>query len=86
MAAIDHKDEDIRMLRIDQVLELFPISRVSLYRLIRENKFPAPEKLGGVSLWSNETLREWRRTMKAAGARTPGQNKPKVSRDHGDLI
>ena len=86
MSVIDQRDEDLRMLRIDQVLELFPISRVSLYRLIREKKFPPPEKLGGVSLWSNETLRAWRRTMKSAGSKLPGQPKPKTQRDHGDLV
>jgi predicted DNA-binding transcriptional regulator AlpA len=86
MAAIDHRDEDIRMLRIKQVLELFPISRVSLYRLIRERKFPAPEKLGGVNLWSNQALREWRLAMKENGVKAPGRGKRKSSRDHSNLI
>lgn len=86
MSLIDHRDEDLRMLRIDQVLELFPISRVSLYRLIRDKKFPPPEKLGGVSLWSNQTLRDWRHSMKSTGSKTPGQSKPKAHRDHGDLV
>lgn len=86
MSLVDQRDEDLRMLRIEQVLELFPISRVSLYRLIREKKFPPPEKLGGVSLWSNEDLRAWRRDMKSAGSKMPGHPKPKARRDHGDLI
>ncbi|MEN3144666.1 AlpA family phage regulatory protein [Ochrobactrum sp. WV_118_8] len=47
------------MLRIDKVLELFPISKVSLYRLIKDEKFPRPMKLGATNVWSSAELRKW---------------------------
>jgi prophage regulatory protein len=42
--ALPHPDQLIRM---PQVRELCPLSKPSLYRLIREGKFPAPVNLGG---------------------------------------
>lgn len=71
MNAIDHHDEDLRMLRIDKVLELFPISKVSLYRLVKEGKFPSPMKLGATNVWSSTELRKWL----AENARRPKANR-----------
>ncbi|MEE9923797.1 MAG: AlpA family phage regulatory protein [Brucella anthropi] len=59
MNVTEHPDEDLRMLRIDKVLDLFPISKVSLYRLIKEGKFPSPMKLGATNVWSSAELRKW---------------------------
>jgi prophage regulatory protein len=42
--ALQYPDQLIRM---PQVRELYPLSKPSLYRLIREGKFPAPVNLGG---------------------------------------
>ena len=36
-----------QLIRMPQVRELCPLSKPSLYRLIREGKFPAPISLGG---------------------------------------
>jgi prophage regulatory protein len=41
---LPHQDQ---ILRIAQVREIYPLSRPSLYRLIRAGKFPAPISLGG---------------------------------------
>jgi predicted DNA-binding transcriptional regulator AlpA len=54
------KDEDIRMLRLGQVLTLIPVSKVHIYRMIKGGEFPAPIKLNGVSLWCNEEIRQWK--------------------------
>lgn len=53
------ENEDLRMLRIEQVIDLFPVSRETLYRMIRAGKFPAPTKLGQTSLWRLSHLRVW---------------------------
>jgi predicted DNA-binding transcriptional regulator AlpA len=53
-------DEDLRFLRIEQILELFPVGRSSIYRRIADNTFPAPTKLGSISIWSNQEIREWK--------------------------
>ncbi|KAB1068608.1 helix-turn-helix transcriptional regulator [Methylobacterium soli] len=40
------------LIRLPQVLEVVPISRATLYRLIRKGQFPSPVKLGArVALW-----------------------------------
>lgn len=53
------ENEDLRMLRIEQVIDLFPVSRETLYRMISAGKFPAPTKLGRTSLWRRSHLRVW---------------------------
>ena len=60
---MDDQDEDLRMLRIDRVLELIPVSRVTLYRMIKSGQFPPPAKLGGSSAWSNQEIRKWRNNL-----------------------
>jgi prophage regulatory protein len=52
-------DEDLRLLRIERVLDLIPVSRNTLYRMVKEGEFPAPYKFRGNSCWSNEELRDW---------------------------
>ena len=50
------ENDDLRMLRIEQVLDLFPVSRVTLYRMIRAGEFPEPMKMGRTSLWRRSHL------------------------------
>lgn len=52
-------DEDLRLLRIEQVLDLIPISRNTLYRMVKANEFPPPYKFRANSCWSNEEIRDW---------------------------
>lgn len=59
-------DEELRLLRIDRVLDLVPIGRSSLYRYVEEGSFPAPIKQGGVSLWVNTEIQAWLRDRLAA--------------------
>lgn len=73
MTSVEHPHDDLRMLRIDKVLELFPISKVSLYRLIKDGKFPAPMKLGATNVWSSAELRNWLDSNRKAG----GQRRPR---------
>jgi predicted DNA-binding transcriptional regulator AlpA len=52
--------EDLRLIRIGRLLELIPVSKVSLYRMIKVGDFPAPEKLGGCSVWSYDEIKRWK--------------------------
>ena len=76
MTTIDTRDEDLRLLRIEQVLELVPFARSSLYRAIKAGEFPAPIKFGGVSLWSNQEIRAWKGRLMAS----------RFDRDNDDLV
>ena len=59
-------DEDIRMLRLERVLELIPVSKVHIYRMIKAKQFPVPVKVGNVSLWCNDEIREWKKRRLAS--------------------
>lgn len=53
------ENDDLRMLRIEQVISLFPVSRVTVYRLIKSGQFPSPVKMGNTNLWRYAELRKW---------------------------
>lgn len=43
----------------DQVLQLLPVSRATLYRYIKSGKFPDSIKLGRLALWNVDDIRSW---------------------------
>lgn len=47
---------DDKFLKIDEVLNIIPISRASLYRLCKEVKLLKPIKIGGSSFWSKNNI------------------------------
>ena len=52
-------------IRLPQVLQLYPVSRSTLWLRVKEGRFPAPVKLSErVTAWKVETLREF---LAAAG-------------------
>lgn len=52
-------NDDLQFFRERQVLALFPISRSQLWKLIKEERFPAPVKLSPkCSLWRGGDLRQ----------------------------
>lgn len=53
------ENEDLRMLRTEQVLDLFPVSKSTLHRLIKNGDFPEPMKMSGVRMWRYSHLRQW---------------------------
>lgn len=59
-------DDEIRLLRLDKVLDLIPVGRSSLYRAIKEGNFPPPIKIGGVSVWQYNDVRDWLRSKTGA--------------------
>lgn len=45
---------------IQQVLELVPISKSSLYLMVKNGEFPAQKKLGKrAAVWSKEEVHNW---------------------------
>lgn len=79
------ENEDLRMLRIEQVIDLFPVSRETLYRMISAGKFPAPTKLGRTSLWRRSHLRVWIEVHSGTSETAPLETTRKVRRG-ADLI
>jgi prophage regulatory protein len=52
--------EDEVFLRIKDVIARIPMTRNSIYRLVREGKFPRQLKVGGfASFWVKSEIDEW---------------------------
>ena len=79
-------DDTARMLRIEKVLDLIPVSRVSLYRMIKAGQFPAPIKAHGISLWPNHEIRKWRDNLLASRKFASSIVERKRRRDMDDLV
>lgn len=49
-----------RILRNGQILEIAGVSNATLYRWIRDGRFPAPVRLGPNSVgWRESAIQEW---------------------------
>lgn len=48
-----------------QILDEFPISRTTLYRLIQKGEFPPPIKFGSRSYWKSDEIEEAIKEMEA---------------------
>jgi len=50
--------------RISELVQLIGVSRSTIYRLIKENKFPRPLKIGKISLWAKEDIERWLKELR----------------------
>ena len=51
--------EDERLIRMKEVKRIISLSSASIYRRIRDGKFPAPIKDGNCSFWEESKVREY---------------------------
>jgi predicted DNA-binding transcriptional regulator AlpA len=42
-----------------ELLQVLGIARGTLFKLVREKRFPAPKKLGAKNVWSKKIVRDW---------------------------
>jgi prophage regulatory protein len=55
------------LLRMPSVMEATNLSRSTIYRMIKTNRFPAPVKLSSrIAVWPATELAEWQRAAMAA--------------------
>ena len=53
-------EKPIRLLRIDQVMELVPLAKSTIYQAVAAGKFPKPYKIGAqTSAWLECEVNEW---------------------------
>lgn len=45
--------------RLPELMEMFQVSKPSIYRLMKNNQFPKPVKFGGSSLWPAGEIHLW---------------------------
>ncbi|PZR90327.1 MAG: transcriptional regulator [Stutzerimonas stutzeri] len=48
-----------RYLRLKDLLERVPLSRPTIYRLVKKRDFPQPVKLGAASVWIESEIEQW---------------------------
>lgn len=48
-----------RILRLPQVMEMVGLRKTAVYQRIKENSFPAPIKLGSASGWIQNDIEDW---------------------------
>ena len=54
------KAPPMRLLTLENVRqEVFPCSRASIYRMLKEGRFPQPVQINGRILWRADVLAEW---------------------------
>lgn len=49
----------MKLLDVKAITELTTLSKSSLYRLMKEDKFPQPTKIKGRNVWGIEQVNEW---------------------------
>lgn len=57
--AAEAREEDDRLLRLQEVLILSGMKRSTIYLHVHQGRFPPPRKVGRLSLWSHSELQDW---------------------------
>jgi prophage regulatory protein len=55
-----------RFLRLPAVVDTIGVSVPTVYRMIKAGAFPAPTKLGRISLWPESKVQAWVQAQAAA--------------------
>ena len=59
--------DDARVLRLPKVLELTGLSRTTVWRMVKDQKFPAPVQLGARARgWRESEIQKWLRDLPGA--------------------
>lgn len=48
-----------RYLRIGDLTDKFPISRATIYRMVKNEQMPKPVKFGSSSVWKESEINQW---------------------------
>lgn len=59
----EKKDEKIRFIDLDEVMDMVGLSRSTVYDKIKEGVFPAPVKQGHLSRWVESEVREYQQSV-----------------------
>jgi len=54
-----NETKNLKLLKLEDVLEIIPISKTSWYRIVEKNKNLKPVKIGRCSFWKQEKIKEY---------------------------
>lgn len=57
---------ETKLIKIDTVLSLVPISRPTIYRLIKKGEFPKPLEIGSSRAWVEAEIEQWKQARMQA--------------------
>ena len=56
----DHpKDDNLKLIRLPEVVERTGLARPTIYRAVAREKFPKPVKFGSAALWVSHEVESW---------------------------
>ena len=62
----------IRIIRIQEVIDVTGLSRTTIWRRVRDNQFPTPLKLGGLRTrsigWREQDVEAWLEGLQESGS------------------
>ena len=53
------------LIRSSKVLEMLGVGQVTLWKYVRDGKFPAPIKIGATRYWDESEVNEWFERVKS---------------------
>lgn len=59
MTVENYLDRRLKLIRLSEVSERVGLSRASIYRRIKEGKFPDPVRAGSTSRWVTGEIDDW---------------------------
>ncbi len=74
-----------RYLRMSDLTARLPISRPTIYRLIKRGEMPKPIKLGSSSVWPQREIERWIETCSAARDKQVKRTRSPHKREKVDL-
>ena len=61
--------QNLRLVRLPELLNLVPLSKASIYRLVKAGTFPAPVRIGAHAVaWRWSDLEQWLNKCQQGGA------------------
>lgn len=63
----------MKLIRLSDVLDRVPLGKTAVYKLIAEDEFPRPVKLGTASAWVEQEINEWIAERAARRSSSPRQ-------------
>lgn len=67
-------DTTNRLIKLDEVRQLVPLSRAKIYKMIKDEQFPRQLKEGGSSLWSLEDVLNYIKKLGEKGKQNDAKN------------
>ena len=56
---MENEKYEERLLGLDDLMQIVPIGRTKIYKMMQQNEIPSPFKIGRKLFWKNSEIMEW---------------------------